>query len=418
MPEQDRRDLAVVGQPLPKVDAAAKVTGQTVFADDVVLPRMLFAKLLRSPHPHARIRKVDVSKAAAHPGVVATLVGTELPIPFGILPVSQDEHALCVDKVRFVGDPVAAVAALDEETAAEAPEAHRGRLRGAARPHVDRRGARPARRADPRVRPPRQRPQGGLLRLRGRRGGLPRGRSRPRGHVLLRGEHPPADGAARQRGLLRPRRQAHAVVLHPDAALRAPRAGRGARDGARAHPRHRLPERRRLRREERPLRPRDRGGEALDEDGPAGEDHPHARGGLLLPPRPPPREDVGEDRAEEGRRHHGHALPHRPRRRRLRELRGGQPLLHGRPADRHLPHRALQVRGRARLHQQAALRPQARARHAPAALRPRVPHRPLLRRPRDRPRGMAAPEHRRAGHHHRQPDEGAHHRARASASSA
>src|SRR5262245_50895890 len=116
----DRPSLNVVGQPLPKVDAAAKVAGQTVFADDLVLPRMLFARLLRSPHPHARIRSIDVSRAAAHPGVLATLVGAELPIPFGILPVSQDEHALCVDKVRFVGDPVGAVAALDEETAEEA----------------------------------------------------------------------------------------------------------------------------------------------------------------------------------------------------------------------------------------------------------------------------------------------------------
>src|SRR5262245_60892646 len=78
---------------------------------------MLYAKLLRSPHPHARIRRVDVGRAAALPGVHATLVGAELPIPFGILPVSQDEHALCLDKVRFVGDPVAAVAAVDEETA-------------------------------------------------------------------------------------------------------------------------------------------------------------------------------------------------------------------------------------------------------------------------------------------------------------
>jgi 4-hydroxybenzoyl-CoA reductase alpha subunit len=111
------RSLTIIGQSLPKVDAAAKVTGQTVFADDLVLPRMAYAKLLRSPHPHARVLRVDVSKAAALPGVLATLVGHELPIPFGILPVSQDEHALALDKVRFVGDPVAAVAALDEETA-------------------------------------------------------------------------------------------------------------------------------------------------------------------------------------------------------------------------------------------------------------------------------------------------------------
>ncbi|HET8646565.1 MAG TPA: molybdopterin cofactor-binding domain-containing protein [Vicinamibacteria bacterium] len=117
MPEQDRRDLSVIGRSLPKVDAAAKVTGQTVFADDLVLPRMAWARLLRSPHPHARIKRLDVTRAAAHPGVLATLVGRELPIPFGILPVSQDEHALALDTVRFVGDPVAAVAALDEETA-------------------------------------------------------------------------------------------------------------------------------------------------------------------------------------------------------------------------------------------------------------------------------------------------------------
>jgi 4-hydroxybenzoyl-CoA reductase alpha subunit len=120
VPEQDRRDLSVVGHPLVKVDAAAKVAGQTVFADDLVLPRMLYARLLRSPHPHARIRSIDVSRAAALPGVVATLVGRELPISFGILPVSQDEHALSPDVARFVGDPVAAVAARDEETAEEA----------------------------------------------------------------------------------------------------------------------------------------------------------------------------------------------------------------------------------------------------------------------------------------------------------
>src|SRR5688572_29087785 len=109
--------LSIIGKSLPKVDAAAKVTGQTLFADDLVLPRMAYARMLRSPHPHARIKKVDASRAAAREGVLATLVGSELPVPFGILPVSQDEHALCVDKVRFAGDPVAAVAALDEETA-------------------------------------------------------------------------------------------------------------------------------------------------------------------------------------------------------------------------------------------------------------------------------------------------------------
>jgi 4-hydroxybenzoyl-CoA reductase alpha subunit len=112
--------LKVIGKPFRKVDARAKCTGQTRFADDIVLPRMLFTKLLRSPLPHALIKRIDVSKALKLPGVVAIITGKDLPIPYGILPVSQDEHALCIDKVRFVGDPVAAIAAIDEETAFEA----------------------------------------------------------------------------------------------------------------------------------------------------------------------------------------------------------------------------------------------------------------------------------------------------------
>ena len=110
----------VIGKPFRKVDARAKCTGQTKFADDVVLPRMLFAKLLRSPVPHALIKRIDVSRALKLPGVVAVLTGADLPIPYGILPVSQDEHTLCTDKVRFIGDPVAAVAAIDEDTAFDA----------------------------------------------------------------------------------------------------------------------------------------------------------------------------------------------------------------------------------------------------------------------------------------------------------
>jgi 4-hydroxybenzoyl-CoA reductase subunit alpha len=114
------RGLRVVGQPTRKVDAVAKVTGATVFADDLYLPRMLFCKILRSPHAHARILQIDVSRALQLDGVKAVLTGADLPIPFGILPVSQDEHALCPDRVRFVGDPVAAVAATTEEAATAA----------------------------------------------------------------------------------------------------------------------------------------------------------------------------------------------------------------------------------------------------------------------------------------------------------
>lgn len=110
-------DLKVIGKAIRKVDARSKVSGLTQFADDLSMPRMLFMKLLRSTVPHARITHLDVEKARALKGVVHVLTGRDLPIPFGILPVSQDEHTLCPDKVRFVGDPIAAVAAVDEETA-------------------------------------------------------------------------------------------------------------------------------------------------------------------------------------------------------------------------------------------------------------------------------------------------------------
>src|SRR5205814_2271363 len=107
--------LNIVGQPLPKVDAWAKVTGETKFADDLSLPRTLYCKLLRSPLPHANLRGIDTHKALALPGVLAVITGQDLPIKYGILPISQDEEALALEKVRYVGDPVAAVAAVDAE---------------------------------------------------------------------------------------------------------------------------------------------------------------------------------------------------------------------------------------------------------------------------------------------------------------
>jgi 4-hydroxybenzoyl-CoA reductase subunit alpha len=114
------KDFKVIGKPFRKVDARAKCVGQTKFADDIVLPRMLFCKILRSHVAHALIKSIDISKALTLPGVFAVVTGKDFPIPYGILPVSQDEHALCVDKVRFIGDPVAAVAAIDEDVAFDA----------------------------------------------------------------------------------------------------------------------------------------------------------------------------------------------------------------------------------------------------------------------------------------------------------
>ena len=118
--EHEVQPLNVIGKPLRKVDAAAKVAGRTIFADDLFFPQMLYAKILRSTRPYARILRIDTSAAEMMEGVSAILLGSELPITFGILPVSQDEHALAIDTVRYVGDPVVAVAAVDEETAEDA----------------------------------------------------------------------------------------------------------------------------------------------------------------------------------------------------------------------------------------------------------------------------------------------------------
>src|SRR6266850_3432266 len=112
--------MKVIGKARRRVDGRAKVTGQTRFADDIVLPRMLHMKLARSPHPHALIEDIDISRAKAHPGVHLVLTGKDFPIAYGILPVTQDEYALAPERVRYVGDPVAAVVAKDEQTATEA----------------------------------------------------------------------------------------------------------------------------------------------------------------------------------------------------------------------------------------------------------------------------------------------------------
>jgi 4-hydroxybenzoyl-CoA reductase subunit alpha len=114
------KNLKLIGKPFRRVDGMAKVTGQTIFADDFVAPRMVHMKLVRSTVPHALILRIDSSVAEAMPGVIKVMTGEGMQNTFGILPVSQDEHPLCIDKVRFVGDPVVAVAALTEDQAAEA----------------------------------------------------------------------------------------------------------------------------------------------------------------------------------------------------------------------------------------------------------------------------------------------------------
>jgi 4-hydroxybenzoyl-CoA reductase subunit alpha len=113
----DDANKGVLGRRLRKVEGAAKATGRAIYTDDIILPRMLHAKILRSPHAHARILSIDTSEAEALPGVFATVTGKEMPLRYGIIPWTQDEQALAADKARYVGDGIAAVAAIDEDTA-------------------------------------------------------------------------------------------------------------------------------------------------------------------------------------------------------------------------------------------------------------------------------------------------------------
>jgi len=115
-------DFSIIGKPTAMIDAAEKTTGAGKYTDDLSLPGMLIGKILHSPYPHARIRHIDTSRAEQVEGIVAVAVGTDAPNPFGILPVGHDEHALALDKVRYVGDNVACVVAISEAIAEKALE--------------------------------------------------------------------------------------------------------------------------------------------------------------------------------------------------------------------------------------------------------------------------------------------------------
>jgi 4-hydroxybenzoyl-CoA reductase subunit alpha len=115
-------EFSVIGKPVALVDAAGKTTGQGKYTDDLSMPGMLIGKILHSHLPHARIKRIDASKALALDGVVTVVVGTDAPNKYGILPVGHDETALAVEKVRYVGDNVACVVAETEAVAEKALE--------------------------------------------------------------------------------------------------------------------------------------------------------------------------------------------------------------------------------------------------------------------------------------------------------
>lgn len=118
------KDYSIVGKPVDRVDGPVKATGEAKYTDDMILPRMLYGKILRSPLAHASILNIDTSRAQRLPGVKAVITGKDtLGIKFGnwrTFPELMDELPLAIDKVRFIGDEIAAVAAIDKDTAEEA----------------------------------------------------------------------------------------------------------------------------------------------------------------------------------------------------------------------------------------------------------------------------------------------------------
>ena len=116
-------EFSVIGKRLPRVDAREKVAGEAKYAADYSLPGMLWCKLLRSPYPHARILDIDTSRAERLPGVKAVVTGKDFGgWTWGWMPATRDEPPLAVDKVRYMAEAVAGVAAIDEDIAEEATE--------------------------------------------------------------------------------------------------------------------------------------------------------------------------------------------------------------------------------------------------------------------------------------------------------
>ena len=109
----------VIGTSVERVDGPEMLTGQALYGPDMKLPNMLWGKILRSPIPHGKVLRVDVEKAKKHPGVKAVICARDVPARrYGY--AIEDEYIFAIDKVVYVGQPIAAVAALDEETAEEA----------------------------------------------------------------------------------------------------------------------------------------------------------------------------------------------------------------------------------------------------------------------------------------------------------
>ena len=239
---------AGVGVRTPLIDGIDKVTGRARYTADLPLGPALVGRILRSPVAHGLIRGIDTTAARALPGVRAVITGEDFAAPYGVIPIAQNEWPLARDKVRYRGEPLVAVAAIDEATAEAALRADHARHRAAAGLlHAPPTRA-PMRRVLLHEQQGRQHRAPGRAGIRRRRCRLGRGRPGARApHHLRRGRARP-DRAERRGRLLGARSRApdHAFG-DAGAVLPAPDAGAGAGHGRLAHPRGQALRRRRLR---------------------------------------------------------------------------------------------------------------------------------------------------------------------------
>ncbi len=320
----------------PRSTPGPRSPARRAFADDLVLPRMAFGKLLRSPHAHALIKRIDTARARALPGVYAVITGHDLPrVKFGILPVSPGRGgAVRRRRCAWSATRWPRWRRWTRRRRSAACRADRGRVRAAAGAHVDRGVAGPPRGPHPRVRRRPQRPQGVALQF----GDVEAAFAAAdlvredvfyfEGNTHLPMEqhaavaHCGPDGKLTLWSSTQTPHYVHRLLAKildlPGAHIRVIAAPVGGGFGGKLDPfAHEIAACKLSQLTGRPVKI------AL-----------HPRGGLLHPPRPASGAHVDQDRLHAGRRHHRLPLPHLARRRRLRLLRRGLDLLHGRAPDR------------------------------------------------------------------------------------
>ena len=210
-----------IGAYVPMVDGPEKVSGSAKYTADFIAPGTLAGRIYRSPYAHAEIIAVDAAEALALPGVLAIVTGEDCDKPFGVLPIARNEYPLARGKVRYKGEPVAAVAAVDEATADKAIRLIKMRVKELPAYY------RAADAMAPDAVQLHEKKPGNLERnvdfelgnVEDAFAGL---RSGARGHLQLRRSRAEPDGDARRRRRLRRRaRPHHGACEHPGALLRA-----------------------------------------------------------------------------------------------------------------------------------------------------------------------------------------------------